>query len=98
MPAYWEFCPGKRKASCVMTLGRLFHFHGWGCAGILKLGFWPACCAELRLGFFKLVQGITFGASAESFRIDVRVAGESSACCGVNLAVARLGFWVLGFA
>ena len=37
-----------------------------------------------------------FGVNAESIRIDVRAAGESASCYGVNLAVSALGVWVFG--
>jgi hypothetical protein len=61
------------------------------------LGFCAASLDELRLDFSKLVQDITPGVNAESNPIDVRVAGESSTCCGVNLACAALGVMVLAF-
>ena len=39
--------------------------------------------------------GQHFGVSLESICIEVRVAGEHAACCGVNLAFG--GFWWFWF-
>jgi hypothetical protein len=41
--------------------------------------------------FFQNGTGRYFRVGLESICIDVRAAGESSACCGVNLAFAVLG-------
>jgi hypothetical protein len=44
---------------------------------------------------FKTVRGSTFGVSPASIYVEVWSAEESSACCGVNLAVAGFGFFFL---
>ena len=43
------------------------------------------------MGSFKMVLQEYFGVGPGSNLIDIWLAGESSACCGVNLAVAGFG-------
>jgi hypothetical protein len=57
----------KKKGELRHDFGKIIPFSPMGLRRDPEIGFLAACCAELRLGFLKLVQGITFGASAESF-------------------------------
>jgi hypothetical protein len=40
-----------------------------------------------------MVQGEYLRVNRQAIRIDVRLRGESSTCCGVNLAFAALRVW-----
>jgi hypothetical protein len=82
----------KKKGELRHDGGKIIPFSRIGLRRDPEIGFFVRSCAELRLGFFKLAQGITFGVNAEAFRIDVRAAKDFATCCGVNLAVAALGF------
>jgi hypothetical protein len=45
-----------------------------------------------------MVQGEYLRVNRQAIRIDVRLRGESSTCCGVNLAFAALRVWCVSFA